>query len=224
MELKSFGCSFTYGTDLADVTDPSRYSHLTWPSLLANKFGMAYQCHAGGGHGNLAIFDRLSQEIDRHPQSLFVIQWTYIDRLDYSDRDGHHFNKGTNDWSTILPGSDSLQSDFFFREIHSEYRDKLTSLIYIKSAIDLLRENNCKFLMTCIDKTMLCDKYHTTAVMQRWQRHLRSNLFFFEEQDFLQWSRRKGFPTGKTGHPLEQAHVAAAELMTPVIDAILHKA
>jgi hypothetical protein len=185
---------------------------------------MSYQCWAGGGNGNLSIVDRLSREIYRDPQALFVIQWTYIDRFDFSARNGCHFNKGHNDWETILPGRDSLQSDFFFREIHSEYRDKLTSLLYTNFAIDLLRENNCKFIMTCIDKTILCDQYHTSAAMQQWQQHLRTNLVFFEGQDFLDWSNCKGFPTGKTDHPLEEAHAAAAKLMIPVIDAILHRA
>lgn len=224
MELKSFGCSFIYGTDLPDAVDPSQYSCLTWPALLAKKLQMPYRCYAGGGHGNLSIFDRLSREIYEDPQSLFVIQWTYIDRFDYSDPNGHHFNTGNNDWSTIRPNDQSPQADFYFRQIHSEYRDKLTSLIYIKTALELLRKNHCKFLMTCMDRMILCDHYHSSPVMQDWQKQLQTDLLFFEEQDFLHWSLGQGFATGRTNHPLEQAHAAAADLMIPAIDAILRRA
>ena len=224
MKLKSFGCSFILGTDLADLKTPDQFSNLTWPSLLADKFGLSYCCHAGGGHGNLSILDRLSQEIYRDPHALFVIQWTYIDRFDFSDPDGHHYNKGINDWLTILPGTKSTQADFFYRNIQSEYRDKLTALLYIKTAIDLLRENNCRFLMTSIDKLVLCPKYQASDIMKVWQRHLISNLVFFEEHDFLTWSKLKGFAMGVTGDPLEEAHAAAAELMAPAIDAILRRA
>lgn len=225
MKLKSFGCSFIYGTDLSDSETSGSYSHMTWPALLAARFDLPYRCYAGGGHGNLSILDRLSHEIYRDPGSLFVIQWTYIDRFDYSDPNGVHFNKAIiNDWLTIRPASETPQSEFFFREIHSEYRDKLTNLIYMKMAIDLLRENNCKFFMTCLDKLVLCSEYHVSHCMKEWQKYLLSNMVFFEGKDFLSWSNHQRFPTGKTSHPLEEAHAAASDLMAPVIDAILHKA
>lgn len=223
MILKSFGCSFILGTDLPDLATPDQFSSLTWPSLLARKFDLPYRCYAGGGHGNLSILDRLSQEIQHDPSALFVIQWTYIDRFDYSDPNGHHYNKGMNDWLTILPETKSTHAEFFFRNIQSEYRDKLTSLLYIKTAIDLLRENNCRFLMTAIDRLVLCPKYHASDVMKLWQRYLISNLVFFDEHDFLTWSKLQGFAMGETGHPLEQAHAAAAHLMSPVIGSILRK-
>ena len=63
MKLKSFGCSFTYGSDLHDCkkyleennkTVPSQY---TWPALLANEFDMSYECFASPGAGNFKTLD-----------------------------------------------------------------------------------------------------------------------------------------------------------------------
>jgi hypothetical protein len=222
--LKSFGCSFITGTDLSDIKKPCDYSYRTWPALLASKFDLEYQCHAGGGHGNLSILDRLSQEICHDPECFFVIQWTYIDRFDYSDPAGHHFNQGANDWATILPTGRSQQSNFYFQHLHSEYRDKLTSLIYMKTALDLLQANQCRFLMTCLDPLVFCDRCHVSNAMIQWQDRVRPHMHFFEDQNFLDWSNHKSFPLGQTGHPIESAHQAAADLMVPVIDAILHRA
>lgn len=224
MKLKSFGCSFIYGTDLSDIHDPRKPSHATWPALLAEQLDIEYCCHAGGGHGNLSILDRLSAAIYQDPADLFVIQWTFIDRFDFSDPDGHHFNKGTNDWSTLRSNDESDACDFYFRYLHSEYRDKLTSCLYINTALDMLQEKKCKFLMTSINDLILCDRYHVTDAMTTWQAKIRSNLTWFEGQDFLNWSLRQGFPVGVTGHPLEEAHAAAADLMWPAIDAILRRA
>jgi hypothetical protein len=41
--------------------------------------------------------------------------------------------------------------------------------------------------------------------------------------DFLTWSKQKGHAITSIGHPLEEAHAAAADLMQPVIESILHR-
>ena len=222
MYLKSFGCSFVYGTDLPDFLH-SKGSTLTWPALIADRFGLSYQCHAGGGQGNLAILDRLSQVIYQDPTAFFVIQWTYIDRFDYSDPRGYHFTKEIiNDWHTARPGDNNPQSDFYFRSLHSEYRDKLTSLIYIKTAKDLLTQNGCRYIMTCMDPLLLSDLWHINLAMRSWQQDIAEDLRWFEGKDFLTWSRQQNFAMGATGHPLEQAHEAAADIMLPEIQALLN--
>lgn len=224
MNLRSFGCSFIHGTDLSDAVDPTTASGLTWPALLARRFGLDYHCHAGGGQGNLAVLDRLSQEICKDPSAVFVVQWTYIDRFDYSDPHGHHFNNGTNDWRAVLPGSGSSLSHMYFGSLHSEYRDKLTALIYVKTAIDLLQHHNCRFVMTYLDPSLMCERWHVSTPMRSWQNHIATYLCDFDGQDFVTWSRQQRYAVGQSGHPLEPAHAAAADLMQPVIESILHRA
>ncbi len=86
MILKSFGCSFVYGTDLAD--DPNGFgkkpaSQLTWPALLAKHFNWDYQCFAKPGIGNLQILARLLDSLAVDQPAFFVVTWTWIDRFDY---------------------------------------------------------------------------------------------------------------------------------------------
>ena len=62
MNLKSFGCSFIYGSDLLDTVRPpraSRPSRATWPSLYATSLGYNYQNYAQPGSGNLQIAERI---------------------------------------------------------------------------------------------------------------------------------------------------------------------
>ena len=67
MKLKSFGCSFIYGTDLADdgrgfiAATPSR---LTWPALLAQNLDYSYECYARPGCGNLRILEKILNQAD----------------------------------------------------------------------------------------------------------------------------------------------------------------
>lgn len=222
MKLKSFGCSFIYGTDLSDAKEPFCPSHQTWPARLAKTFDLKYECHAGGGIGNLAILDRLSQQVVEKPTALYVVQWTYIDRFDYSDHHGHHFTNGRNDWCTIRPNAKTKESDFYFRSLHSEYKDKLTAILYVKSALDLLQQNQCKFIMTYLDRLLLCDRWHCSSAMMAWQNDIKKHLINFDGEDFLTWSRQRGYHINERNHPLEQAHQAAADVMRPVIESILH--
>ena len=74
MKLKSFGCSFIFGSDLADggVDGYHTASNFTWPALLAQRFGLDYTCYAHPGTGNLRILEQvLKQSADK--DSLFVI-------------------------------------------------------------------------------------------------------------------------------------------------------
>ena len=224
MKLKSFGCSFIHGTDLSDAIDPSTPSQLTWPALLAKRYNLKYRCSAGGGLGNLAILDRLSYDIYRDPTDIFVVQWTYIDRFDYSDPNGNHFDLGENDWNSILPGHQTTLSKLYFYSLHSEYRDRLTALIYVKTAIDLLLQFDCRFIMTYLDQILLCDRWHLSPAMRSWQSGIATYLCDFDGQDFVTWSRQQRYAVGQSGHPLEPAHAAAADLMQPIIESILHRA
>lgn len=225
MKLISFGCSLVFGTDLADDGRDQpfpRPSRLTWPALLAEKFGLEYECRAYGGRGNVCILDRLMQEIDQTSEALFVIQWTFIDRFDYSDPNGKHFGKGPRDWSCILPGTQGDLAELYYRDLHSEYRDKLVSLAYMQLAIHSLEKKNCRYLMTCVDDLIWCDRWHSSPGMISSQQSIKPHVHDFEGRNFLDWSRYQGFEISPSGHPLAQAHAAAAKLLIPKIDAILH--
>ena len=232
MHITSFGCSFTFGTELSDdngnllCPNPSKLtwpaaSKLTWPALIAHAVGTTYLCAAQGGLGNLTILDRVMIHCSIRPADLLIINWTFADRFDYSDPDGRHFDNGVNDYLTARPGESDPVSDFYFRNMHSERRDKITNLIYIKTVIDHLIDADVKFLMTSIDSTLFCQRWHAPSHVVKLQDAIRPYIHDFEGKNFLDWSRHRGFPITAAGHPLEEAHAAAAELMLPNVKQIL---
>jgi hypothetical protein len=214
MKLKSFGCSFIWGTDLHDSPpmDPNpinKFSRLTWPALLAKELGYDYDCHARPGAGNLQIAERVLNECSSADSDLFIISWTFIDRFDFAGPED-----ARQPWSTLRPGSEENWSKHYWKNLHSEYRDKLTTLIYIKTVIDTLLQKNIKFLMTYIDDLMFDQRWHTSPAVLDLQNYIKPYMTMFEGRPFLEWSRVNGYPVSKTWHPLEQAHQIAAEYIT----------
>jgi hypothetical protein len=223
--LISFGCSFIWGTDLPDYRSDDflrGYSNLTWPALLAKKFGLEYFSRAQGGLGNLSITDRVCCYANLFSDDLVIINWTFIDRFDYSNPLGAHFNNGTQDFIACCPGNNDDVSEFYFRNLHSEYRDKLTALMYIKTCLDYLLSKNVPFIMTAVDDLLWCQQWHAPDLIRELQQQIRPYIHDFEGKNFLEWSRNKGFKFSDHGHPLEEAHIAAADLMVPLVHDLLN--
>jgi hypothetical protein len=213
MRLKSFGCSFIFGSELADdgrdgpYATPSRH---TWPALLAQKLGMEYDCYARPGSGNLHIAERVLSQAACNEKNLYVIGWTWIDRFDYTDRQDR--------WSTITPTTDTSLSHTYYRDLHSQYRDKLTSLMVIRICIDVLKQKQCPFIMTYMDDLLWETEWHTTPALTDTQNYIRPYMTNFDGLNFLAWSRKHGYPISDMLHPLESAHAAAFEHLSPKLD------
>jgi len=220
MKIKSFGCSFIFGTDLKD--NPSdlvkkfpvgQFSRLTWPALLANKFNADYECCARPGSGNLQIAERVLNSCAEDTSSFYIIDWTWIDRFDYMARQDFW-----QPWDTLRPSGAGVAAEMYYKKLHSEYRDKLTTLISVKAVIDTLIAKDIKFLMTYEDQLMFDQRWHINPGIKDLQHYIQPFMSTFEGQSFLNWSRSCGYPESETWHPLEQAHVAAADLMSTVFD------
>lgn len=223
MKIKSFGCSFIFGSDLSDDGSNlpvATHSNLTWPAHLASKLNYTYECHAKPGSGNLQIAERiLSIATDQDP-AFFVISWSWIDRFDYSNSrivDRPIFNRWLN-WRTLMPGDNDQLSQAYYKGLHSEFRDKLTSLIVIKLVIDTLNQKQIPFIMTYLDDLMLDQQWNCTAAVTDLQNFVQPCMTQFEGQTFLDWSKKNNFPVSDAWHPLEQAHQAAADYMIKIFD------
>lgn len=211
MQLTSHGCSFVYGSELSS---PS----ISWPALLARHLGYDYVCTAVPGSGNLQIMESVLLHADN--SDLCVINWTWIDRFDFVDsRD--------ESWQTLRPILDHDHAEFYYRNLHGQYRDMLTNLVYILAAISFLQDKKIPFLMTYMDK-LLYDNvhpgWHQAEAVLYLQQKVHPHLHDFEGRNFLEWSRDHRFEISKTWHPLDLAHAAAAKHMAPIIDAILREA
>lgn len=213
MNLKSFGCSFIFGTDLTDAGQDKFYatpSQLTWPALLAKKLDYGYQCYARPGSGNLRIAERALSQLACNESALYVIGWSWIDRFDYTQDD--------DKWSTLMPGDDTSIANNYYRDLHSQYRDKLTTLMSIRLVIDTLQQKGYPFIMTFMDDLIFEQQWHTTPAITDLQEYIRPHMTTFNKLNFLDWSRENGHSISKTKHPLESAHASAADYMFTFFD------
>ena len=226
MNLKSFGCSFIYGSELSDeiLYDPIRqqpwphHSKLTWPSHLAQHLNYDYQCYARPGAGNLQIAERVLSHLATNETALFVINWTFIDRFDYVNVNNPNSWPGAMSWSTIMPVDETAIAKTYYKDLHSEIRDKLTTLMSIKLVVDTLQQKNCPFVMTYMDDLMFDKRWHTTPAITDMQDYILPHMTTFDGLNLQQFAKKNGYPITSIGHPLEQAHAAAGELMIKVFD------
>jgi hypothetical protein len=220
MKLKSFGCSFIFGTDLHDDgqgTGWAKPSQHSWPALLAQHLDYDYECYARPGSGNLQIWENIVDQISTDSTDcLYVIGWTWIDRFDYisnTTSHRHHCLRYSTKWRTIMPVDQDEVANMYYKELHSEHLDKLKSITYIFSSVDLLLSKNIKFIMTSQDSLILDKSWNVTPGMEYMQDKIQPYISSFKDCNFLDYSRNNGHPISPTSHPLEAAHRDAADLV-----------
>lgn len=210
MKLKSFGCSFIFGSELHDDgygTLRATPSQHTWPALLARYHGLEYQCLAKPGSGNQRIAESVLNQIESGEPAVYVIGWTWIERFDFLYRNRGH-------WHTITAWDTDELAEYYYKNIHSQYQDKLNSLLNIGIVLENLQKIGARFLMTYMDDLLFETKFHHSAAMNLLQNQIRPHLHNFDGENFVDWSFHRGYPIGTRGkHPLEQAHQAAFEYM-----------
>jgi hypothetical protein len=218
MNLKSFGDSFIFGTDLFDADDKNRIaSQQTWPALLAQHLDFNYKCIAKGGSGNLQILETvLTSTTVSNKSDLFVIGWTWINRFDYCI--DTELDPEKDHWRTIRPADADPAARYYYGNLHSELQDKFASLVYIKLAIDALNQKGITFIMTYMDDLIFDQQWHTTPAITQLQEYILPYMTTFEGLTFLEWCRKNGYPESPTWHPLEAAHRAAGDYIIKVFD------
>lgn len=211
MNIRSFGCSFTAGTDLFSADN-------VWTNIIAERLGWLHMNHAEPAIGNL----RIAESVIKHANTgdLCIVNWTWIDRFDF-------INQESENWTTILPGLNDKSSQFYYRYLHSQYRDLFSNLMHAVVIIDYFERNKINCIMTAIDDlwfdTVDMSLHHSRPVFCLQQR-LGQYMHKFNGKNFLDWSRDQQFAISDTLHPLDDAHFAAADLMQPVIETILRRA
>jgi hypothetical protein len=210
MKLKSFGCSFTYGSDLNDCDIPEYGpSRSTWPALLAKYYNLTYECYAWPGIGNLRIMNEVLTHLSFNDPSVYVINWTWADRFDFIE-------PLTEYWHTLRPDGDTPAHNQYYRHFYNQYHTMLTNNCYIKTTGDMLISRGVKFIMTLMDKTLfdvVDPNWQDPRSISLLQKEISPYITWFNNQTFLEFSKEKGFPISETLHPLEAAHQAGFELI-----------
>jgi hypothetical protein len=210
MKLKSFGCSFTYGSDLSDCDIPIwGASQQTWSALLARSLDYGYECYAYPGIGNLQIMNCVLEQSSFDDPAIFVINWTWLDRFDFIDSTTEH-------WITLRPDGNTAQHKLYYKYFYNQYHTMLTNASYIKTTIDILKSKNIQFIMTAMDTTLFDEVdpgWQDPRSISLLQKKIKPYITWFENDTFLNWSKKNGFPISETLHPLEAAHQAGFDLI-----------
>jgi hypothetical protein len=125
----------------------------------------------------------------------------------------------------FMPIDKTSVAKTYYRDIHSEYRDKLTTLMNMRLVIDTLTQKGYPFIMTYMDDLTFDTQWHVTPAVLELQDYVRPHMTQFEGKSFLEWSRSQGYPETEKWHPLEAAHCAAADyiLQNSINKSILNK-
>jgi hypothetical protein len=221
MKLKSFGCSFIFGSELTDHSrNPQHPSNFTWPAHLARHLKYDYQCYARPGSGNLQIAERVLSHATDSNDSMFVVGWTWIDRFDYTNStisNSPQASQWTN-WRTLMPTDETQLSKTYYQSLHTEYRDKLTTLMSIRLVIDNLKQRNIPFLMTYMDDLIFDQRWNITPAVTDLQEYILPYMTTFDNLNFVDWSKKNEYPITKQWHPLDEAHAVAGDYMIKVFD------
>lgn len=199
MKIQSFGCSFLWGDELQDRTQ-------TWPGIIAKRLEVEHEDYSWPGVGNLYILNQILTRAQVN--SVAIINWTFIDRFDFC-------SSRREKWETLRPVFDHDHAEFYFSNLHGQYRDMLTNLIYVKTAIDFLNQQHIPFVMTYMDGLFfekVQASWHPPEGIEYLQKYVEPCMKDFQGKNFLRWALDNRFPVSPNLHPLEQAHRSAADL------------
>jgi hypothetical protein len=217
MTIVAGGDSFVWGIDLADLT--LKGSNSTWPALLAQQYSQQYKCIAKPGCSNDSIVREVIKQCEKTENPIVLVQWTFPWRFGfkYADPIG---------WQTIdlyVTGKQSPDITEFANQFNrligtTEYWAVYSTLKEIVFLQQYLKSNNIPYLFTAVDNTI----FHNRTVSDQTDSYVRSlynqidhsNWYWFpKSKGFYQWAVENKYNVGPTAHPLEQAHIDAAELI-----------
>lgn len=213
-KIVSFGDSFIFGSEIENNT----FGNMGWPGIASKTLETDFECQAVPGTSNDSIARRIFSYYQKHPNNdLAVINWTWIMRWDY-------FLPKEREWESLGVGK------FCLSKAHSEKQYKKLTDLYHKYIIDnqmfnkwnnlktiysvnmFLENQNIPHLQTYMDHELVENEWFNEDYLLHIKDACKNNLFDFDGLNFLDWSKKNGFEITNPGwHPLEDAHVAAAE-------------
>jgi hypothetical protein len=127
----------------------------------------------------------------------------------------------TENWDTLRPDGDTELHKMYYKHFYHQYHTMLTNASYILTAINVLNSKKIPFCMTLMDNTLfdpINPNWQDPYALRILQQSIKPHISWFNDMDFLSWSRHNKFAISNAWHPLEEAHVAAADYMIRVFD------
>lgn len=223
MILVAAGDSFTWGSELKDSPNggPNGYSHCTYPALLAQHFKMNYVCAAYPGNSNSAISRMALDALVAHKDAVLLTTWTYPQRAEF--RFGNKWTS-INSWHTAEP---EFSKQYFRHVGDNEYYELYSTLKEIVFLQYYCQQNNIRYMFMTADNTFYCHENYLRSqdigLNNLYSAVDWSQWFWFDPgnlpnetlspRGFYQWAVENKYACGSQGHPLEQAHADAADLI-----------
>lgn len=139
--IVTFGCSFTYGSALADTYEfkpgPSIYA---WPNIVAKELNMECVNKGIPGAGNKEILHYI-QDFDFRADDIVCILWTYQDRWCIIKEDAVE---------NFIAHRKNKTNQYYYQFIHNNYDlwlDSFTRMNFAKLYLDKKSIKNLHFVM-----------------------------------------------------------------------------
>ena len=227
------GDSFVWGSELADSPHggTNGYSRLTYSARLAQQADMNYICAAYPGNANNAISRMAINACENNPGCKLMITWTYPQRNEFRFDDKW---ASINSWHTIHKEF----SESYFKHVgNSEYYEIYSILKEIVFLQQYCLINKVPYMfMTSDNHFYQHENYirsHDQDIDNLYNQIDGSNWFWFKPgvnanetsapRGFYQWAAENKYCMGPEGHPLEQAHKDAAELIKEKFNELVTK-
>lgn len=233
MILVATGDSFVWGSELADSPHGGYrgYSRNTYSALLAKDHNMNYICHAYPGNANNAISRSAIDAYSLYKDIFLLVTWTYPQRAEFRFGDK---------WSS-LNSWHSTQEDFsreYFKYVgNNEYYEIYSTLKEILYLQNFCLVNQIPYLFLAADNTYYQHENYNRSedygLRNLFEQIKWNNWFWFPPgtqqcetqapRGFCQWATENKYTIGSHGHPLEEAHKDATELIKEKFNELVKK-
>jgi hypothetical protein len=233
MKLIAGGDSFIWGSELADSTSGEKdgYSHNTYPALLAQHAVMDYVCAAYPGNANDAISRMTLDSSIQHSEQFLLVTWTFPQRREF--RFGDKW-ESINSWHTVKK---EFSIEYFKHVGDNEYYEIYTTLKEILFLQNYCLTKQIPYLFLTANNTFYQHENYYRSVNQSinslYDNIEWSNWFWFPSDSeanetqaprgFYQWAVENKYSVGPHWHPLENAHIDAANLIKEKFNDLVKK-
>lgn len=216
-------------------------SSYTFPALLANELKLEYSCAALPGYSNSAIRRTTIDECEKYQDiDLVLVTWSFANRFEFRFAHGweqislwsieenveQKILKEFQNANPIVFKShlDKLQrekqlgiknvADPFYKYIgHTDYWCSYQSILDVVFLTNYLKLRKIPYLFLSADENMFKETHVDNSIKSLYSQLDFDNWFWFpKERGFYTWAKEERFPFATT-HPLEEAHIEAANLI-----------
>lgn len=241
MILIAGGDSFIHGNELSDWDIRSTQdSSLTFTALLAKMFGLEYVSCARPGNANDAIFrmtvNKCEQVINEGKQPVVVVAWTFVPRFEFTFE--YYTDSPDSPFANISIYEESNResvkefSKLFFKHVNSDWFPHFNVVQNIILLQQYLKFNNIPYIFTATDNIVF-SYTNDDQLKPLWKMVDFNHWYMFPAAEepwntttprgFYQWAIENKYEIGPYQHPLDRAHVDAANLMKEKFNELVKK-